>query len=301
MSQSPSTLQKLFGSWLRRSSASAQTQTKADKKNLPFSQEELCNSLQLRFPQLEAPEPKLHWQQSMHLRQLVNLPSNALYGPVQEDKANAWQLLKNLIEEQSISMNALDLRELYGLNHQSPELLACTSWEDMARSQACRNIRIISMRDYERAMAKATDHQQGAHLLTTRWFNSSYYWAREQDSCDFIASLVYARRRGLPMVMPVQIHLVQVNEAAAKLLQQSYHMLGLHPTAWADTSFMHYLATYKIPYARLPLVHGSNGLDAILLPRNSALADAFGQGLRATGAPDLCEFLLRLNQGKLSP
>lgn len=301
MSQSPSTLQKIFGKLLKRPAPTRLQPPKTDKKNLPFSLEQLSNSLQLRFPELSIPKPRLHWQQCSHLGQLVNLPSNALYGPVQEDKANAWQLLKNLIEEQRINMHAFDLRELYGLNHQTPELLALNSWEDMARSQPCRNIRIISMRDYQRALARATHHEQGAHLLTTRWFGNCYYWARQQDSCDFIACLVYARRRGLPMIMPVQIRRIQVNETAAQQLQQHYHMLALHPHAWADTSFMHYLATYKIPYARLPLTQANDGLDALLLPRDSALADAFGQGLRAAGAPDLCQFLLDLNQASPQP
>lgn len=295
MSQAPSTLRKIFGGLLGRTGKTADAPAKTPKKQLPFNLSELQASLQLKFPSLSIPETSMHWSQAMTLQQLVDLPSNALYGPEQTDKANAWERLKHLIEVETLFMNAFDLRELHGLNHSQNELLAYHSWDELSRCDACRPIRIISIRDYERTLGKATQDETGAHLLTTSWFGDRYFWAREHNSCEFIASLVYARRRGLPMVYPVQIQRIQVNEDAARTLQQHYHMLALQPEAWADSAFMHYLVTHKIPYARLPFMRGPQGFEAILLPRNNALSNTFGSGLAAAGAPDLCEFLLKLN------
>lgn len=296
MSQSPSTLRKIFGGLLGRTETAASGTPKPPKKQPPFNQAELQASLQLKFPVLRIPDISMHWSQAMTLQSLVNLPSNALYGPDQKDKADAWELLKQLVENEILFMNAFDLRELHGLNHNQDEFLQYENWDDLSRSAICRQVRIISIRDYDRALAKATNEEQGAQLLTTRWFGDRYFWAREQNSCEFIASLVYARLRGLPMVYPVQIRRIQINEEALAKLQQHYYMLALQPDAWADSAFMHYLVNHKIPYARLPLLRGPGGFEAILLPRNNPLSSSFGQGLQAAGAQDLCEFLLQLNR-----
>lgn len=261
-----------------------------------FGSDDVARKVRLEFPQPLLPEPSIHWKHTLHLQQLANLPASALSGPVQEDKAAAYRFISKIVSIRTETVTSFDMRGLFGLNHEQDDLLACNSWEALAQSGQCRNIRIISIRDFNRVLSIAIGKSQSVNLLSTAWEPRKTYWADPQNTYELAASLVYARRRELPINLPAQLYRTHINAGAIRELKKHYHTLGMPVAAWTDPAFMNYLVTHKVPYARLPLSLGSLSLQTILLPRSSPLANTFGNGLRQAGAHELSDFLLTLTQ-----
>lgn len=281
MSQS-SSLSNLFHSLFKRKSSQP-----------AFSAEDVARKLRLEFPCISIPEPSIHWSHCLHLQQLANLPTNALYGPVQEDKAEAYRFLSKIVSIDMQTISSFDMRGLFGLNHQLDPLLAYDSWEAMAQAPQCRHIRLISIRDFNRTLSAAIGKSQNIDLLSTAWHADKVYWADTQNSAELITALVYARRRGLAINLPAHLYRISSHPAAIKELKKHYHTLGMPIAAWTDPVFMHYLMAHKIPYVRLPLSLGKHSVQTILLPRSSPNANTFGNGLLLAGAQELADFLLK--------
>lgn len=259
----------------------------------PLIADEVARALRLEYPLLAPPVPSIHWNHTLNLKQLANLPTNALYGPVQQDKAEAHGYLSKIASIEVQSISAFDMRGLYGLNHEHNSLLLHDSWESMAQAAECRHIRIISMRDFNRVLSIAIGKSQSVDLLSTAWEADKFYWADPQNSAELIAALVYARRRELPVNLPVRLHRIRTNAASIRELKKHYHTLCMPTAAWTDPVFMNYLVAHKVPYARLPLSLGRLSIQTILLPRSHPRADTFGNGLLLAGARELSDFLLR--------
>lgn len=255
--------------------------------------DDVLHTLQLDYPCISLFEPSIHWSQTLHLQQLANLPSNALYGPVQEDKAEAYRFLSKTVSIEMQAIRSFDMRGLYGLNHENKALLAYDSWEAMAKSAQCRHIRIISMSDFKRALAGAVGKNQNIDLLSTAWEAGKVYWADTQNSAELIAALVYARRRELAVNLPVHLYRIRTHHAAIKELKKNYYSLALPTAAWNDPAFMDYLMTYRVPYVHLPICLGRLSAQTILLPRNNINSNAFGTALQQAGAQDIANFLLK--------
>lgn len=259
-----------------------------------FTANQVVRKLCLEFPRPALPAPSIHWERTVHLKQLANLATNALAGPVQEDKAGAYRFLKKIVAIETQTLDTFDLRELYGLNHQLDELYQYGSWEAMAQSPLCRQIRIISMRDYNRVLSAAVANHQPAQLFSTAWNPDYIYWDSTHNSSALIAALVYARRRELAINVPAQHHSLQIRTAAVNELQKHYHTLCMPNEAWNDPAFMDYLVGYKLPYVRFRLAFGEQPMQVIILPRNNPDSNMFGIGLCKAGAHELTEFLLQL-------
>lgn len=280
----PSVLSKLLSSVFKRKAKGPRAYTAAD----------VVQQLRIGFPQISIPPASIHWKHTPHLRQLVNLPGSSLSGPDQADKAEAHQLLKDIVQEEVELIDSYDLRVLHGLNHNQPELYQHSNWEGLAKAQVCRRIRIISMRDFNRTLDKLIPGQQRLPLLATAWAPEQYYWAGTQNTCELACALVYARMRGLPLEYPVQLHRISLNRAALGRLHQQYRMLAIPEPAWNDADFMQFLVRYKTPYARLSFHFGEQQLEALLLPRKHELANTLGSGLSQAGACNLIDVLTKL-------
>lgn len=257
-----------------------------------FTAEEVSCKLQLEFPVTSLSRPSIHWKHTLNLHQLANLPTNALYGPVQQDKAEAYRFLSKIVSIEVQTLSSYDMRGLYGLDHEQTALLAHDSWEALAQAPECRRIRIISMRDYNRALSIAIGKSQKVELLSTAWEPDKIYWADTQNSAELIAALVYARRRELSISLPARLSRIRAHADAIRELKNHYHTLGMPTAAWSDPVFMNYLVAHKIPYVRLPLSLGKLSTQTILLPRGRANANIFGHGLLQAGAQELSDFLL---------
>lgn len=271
---------------------------RSTQQNRLFTAKQVASSVQLVFPLLKLPELSIHWKQNLNLQHLVNLPRNALSGPVQEDKAAAHAFLKNIVSTEEYMLSLFDLRDIYGINFNQPQALQYQSLEEISGSELCRDIRIISMRDFDKVLHKAIPdfkQKKAVQLLSASWLGLNYFWAPEPRSLELTCAIVYARRRGLALNKPVQVNRIVLNKPELVILQQHYHVLAMPENAWDANSFMQYLVNYRVPYARLPLLRGSHPIEVLLLPRHEILSDTLGQGLRKAGAQDATDFLLTLS------
>ena len=87
---------------------------------------------------------------------LVDLPRGAVSGPVQEDKAEAHAVLKRLVRVSHSTLESVDLKTIEGVC--SREILVqapCPRLEDLATAEVCRGVRIISYKDFVKALSLA--------------------------------------------------------------------------------------------------------------------------------------------------
>src|SRR5690606_27334333 len=106
---------------------------------------ERARALRLPFKVLPQPAPSIWWHAGAPLQRLVDLPRDALSGPVQEDKAAARAVLMGVVERTSEHLENFDLRRIDGLCSPPPSLdSTLTSFEELAASPLGRCARIIS-------------------------------------------------------------------------------------------------------------------------------------------------------------
>lgn len=258
---------------------------------------ERAAALDLPFQALRRPEPSIWWQAGPPLHTLAELPRGALSGPVQEDKAEAHAILRRLVQVRQSTLEALDLKTVEGVC--SREILVetpCPRLEDLAAADVCRGVRIISYKDFVKAMSLALPRFTSGERIRLRqaaWHGERLFWAGERQACAFAAAIVYARRRELELKLPAQLERYDLEPGALDELEQRYHMLRIPAQAWSEPTFMSLLLDTGLPYARLALFTPETP-ECLLLPRGDERADAFGEGLRAAGAADVVKYLKQL-------
>ncbi|MCY1291073.1 hypothetical protein D9M70_402450 [compost metagenome] len=257
---------------------------------------ERAAALRLPFPAPPPLQPSIWWRAGPQLQSLVELPRGALSGPVQEDKADAHALLIRVVEQVREELASVDLRQIDGLageQHEPP----CAQLEEFASTPACRNVRIISYKDFVRTISLALPRflaGEPIQLLQADWLGERLFWAGEQQHEAFASAIVYARLRGLESSLPAVVTRYRLSSAGLAELRAHYHVLAMPERAWSDPAFMGLLLDGGLPYARLPLLH-SNTPEVLLLPRRHDEANAFGEGLRQAGAFDVVGYLLGLS------
>lgn len=261
---------------------------------------ELCQGasrLRLPFAALSQPSTSIWWRAGPPLHRLPELPRGALSGPVQEDKADAHAMLVRIVEQRRKPRKTLDLRDIDGLCG-IPGIPAYTSLEEFSASSHCRQIRIISYRDFLRTLDLALPKlANGAPvpLYEASWRGEHLFWAGEQHNAELACAVVYARRRGLEMTIQADVTGYQISQPGLDALEQRFHMLAMPAEAWSDPAFMALLLDNQLPYSRLSLMGAHNAAECLLLPKQNELASAFGDGLRRAGAPDVITYLRSLN------
>src|SRR5690606_23667381 len=113
---------------------------------------ERASRLRLPFSPLPTTRDSIFWQEGPPLHRLVDLPRGALSGPVQEDKAQAHAVLVKVVDMQEQELNAFDLRLIEGINGNAPISAFFTDFESYAASEYCRQVRIISYKDFVRTI-----------------------------------------------------------------------------------------------------------------------------------------------------
>ncbi len=256
-----------------------------------------ASELRLPFQVLPQPSEQIWWQNGAPLQRLVDLPRNALSGPVQEDKAEAHAMLIKVVEHDTQQLNAFDLRLIDGLCGSDLSAPPFASFEQYASSEACKGIRIISYKDFVRVISTALPRFLAGERIVLRqadWVGNRVYWAGEHHHEAFASAIAYARLRGLDVALPAELTRYRINEAGLHALQAGYHMLAMPVQAWSDPQFMGLLLDKGVPYARLAMLRTPGAPEFLLLPKHSAEATALGEGLRLAGAPDVVAYLCQL-------
>lgn len=252
--------------------------------------------LRLPFGPLPEVPNSIWWQDGPPLQRLADLPRGALSGPVQEDKAAAHEALRALVQVQERQVGEFDLRWVDGLGGTPEPGARFTRFEEYAASPACRNIRLISYKDFSRALGQALPHHASGETLYLRqanWRGERYFWSGEQVPQAFACAVAYARRRGLTIQLPATLCEYRLSRSGLDRLDAGYHVLAMPAAAWSDARFMRLLLT-GMPYARLALLRDSGGPEFLLLPRTQTDANALGEGLRQAGAADVGAWLRSL-------
>ena len=78
---------------------------------------ESASQLRLPFQQLKPPAADIWWQNGPPLQRLVDLPRNALSGPVQEDKAQAHAVLIRVVELEQRELTIRPAPDRWVLRH----------------------------------------------------------------------------------------------------------------------------------------------------------------------------------------
>lgn len=258
---------------------------------------ESASALQLPFAPLPAICGSICWLQGAPLQRLVDLPRGALSGPVQEDKAQAHDVLVRVVEMHQRQLPSLDLRLVDGLSDCDPEHIRFSRFEDYAASESCRQVRIISYKDFIRTIGQALPGFLAGERLALReasWHGPRLFWAGEQHSQAFACAVAYARRRELEINLPADICSYRLSREGLAQLQRRYHVLAMPGAAWSDPAFMALLLENRLPYARLSLLRPPGAPEFLLLPKHSAEACALGEGLLLAGAPDVVAYLQTL-------
>ena len=261
---------------------------------------ERARHLQLPFQPLPVPAASLWWAAGPPLQRLVDLPRDALSGPVQEDKAAARAVLMGVVEREVLHLDDFDLRRIDGLCSPPPSLDdRLASFEELAASPLGRGVRIISYKDFLKTISQAMPRFLAAEAVEVRqasWYGERLFWAGEQQGEAFACAIAYARLRGLEVTLPAELTRYRLSASGLGELRRRYHMLAMPVQAWSEPAFMSLLLNHGLPYARLSLLRYADAPEFLLLPKDSAEANALGEGLRLAGAPDVIGYLDALHQ-----
>lgn len=252
--------------------------------------------LQLPFAPLPAMPDSVWWPDGAPLQRLADLPRGALSGPVQEDKACAHAALCALVRLEERELSEFDLRWIDGLGTRPPlDVQTCRRLEDYAATPACRGIRLISYKDFTRALQQALPPQptDALHLRQASWRGERYFHDGERDPAALACAVAYARRRGLTMHFRARLSEYRLSRCGLDKLDRSHHVLAMPVETWSDARFMRLLLA-GMPYARLSLLREPGAAEFLLLPRQHEASDALGAGLRQAGAADVIGWLRRL-------
>lgn len=269
----------------------------ADTTVVAFTPEQIAHSVNLPFTPLQVPAVTIGWKNNLNFQHLYNLPRDALSGPIQDDKVEAYAALKNLVSKVVVTESSIDLREIFGLLALPQDADNLQSLEAFAARAECRHIRIISYRDFKKAITQALPqffNEQAIHLYQASWLGPGLFWAEQQNNCAFACAVAYARLRGLELPKTAQISRYQIDTTVLSNLQDKYHMLIMPEQAWKDREFMTILLRSDSPYARLILSQTPQPLEVLLLPKHKPLSDSLGEGLKLAGAYDASDFLWQL-------
>ncbi|MBF7731282.1 DUF6685 family protein [Pseudomonas sp. N040] len=258
---------------------------------------ERAAALQLPFGPVTLPPANIWWLSGPRLQLLPELPRSALSGPVQDDKSAAHAALVELIEQDTEQLEAFDLRLIDGLAGGKDNPPACASFEDYLAGLEQRQVRIISYKDFVKAISQALPRfalREPIHLLQASWHGNRVFWNGEQQVEAFANAIAYARRRGLEVTLPAALTRYRISPSGLARLEANYHVLAMPLQSWSHAPFMSLLVDSGIPYARLSLMSAADAAEFLLLPKSSAEASALGEGLLLAGAPDICVFLRQL-------
>lgn len=257
---------------------------------------ERARRIRLPFQPLPELDASIFWEDGPWLRQIIDLPRGALSGPIQEDKAKAHSALARLIHKEVSQLSKLDLRQIDGISGRSADAKAYPTFEAFAATPACRQLRVISYKDFQRTLRTALpdfEHGKPIDLRQASWLGERLYWVGDQQVEAFACAVAYARLRGLEVLLPCVLTDYRLDITGLHALDATYHAVAMPAQAWSDRAFMSLLLDAKVPYARLTLRNAGNS-ELLLLDKQIESANELGEGLKLAGAADVVQYLRNL-------
>jgi len=258
---------------------------------------ERAAELQLPFEPLCSPPQSIWWNIGAPLQDLPQLQRRALSGPVQDDKSAAHAVLVRLIDRHTEEIDSFDLRKIDGLAGNGGIQPIYTSLEDYLAGLEQRQVRIISYKDFLKAISLPMPNFLRGHqisLVQASWHGNRVFWDGKHHAEAFANAIAYARRRELEVLLPTELTTYKISLRGLQALDANYHMLAMPKQAWSHADFMRLLVETGMPYARLSLKGNQSASEFLMLPKHSADAVALGEGLLLAGAPDVSAFLHKL-------
>lgn len=266
---------------------------------LDLTEAQLRAAVDLPFQPLFKPNFDIFLPRCIAIQKLIHLPSNGLSGPVQDDKANAYMFLKNLVTSTSYENPEFSIQNFSGINCPPVVTDAIDSLATFAQHRYCRDARILSYRDFEAALHSSFARRNKAPVVIEQidWLNQGCFWDANQESslAHFVCAQNYASLRQLTNTVPALINQHQINLNALSQLKASYHMLSMPQETWSHPGFMSLLIERSLPYARIAISRTPKPyIEWLLLPRNHTLSNLLAEALLEAGAADAIEYLRKL-------
>ena len=258
-----------------------------------------ASRIKLPFAPIPEAAPSIFWQDGPCLQRFVDLPRSALSGPIQEDKARARAALTRLVRQEQSTHLTVDLRQVDGVGGHSAGAVAYPTFEALSATPACRQLRVISYKDFVRTLTTALPNFEArmpVELRQASWMGERLYWSGEHHVESFACAIAYARLRGLEVNLPCELVDYRLDASGLQALDNQYHAVTMPAQAWDDREFMGLLLEAKIPYARLTLLNNASNSELLLLEKDQPCASALGEGLKLAGAPDMVRYLRDLPQ-----
>lgn len=256
---------------------------------------QLEEAVDLPYTPLFTPKFDVFLPRCIAIQRLIQLPSNGLSGPVQQDKEQAYNYLKNIVTTTIIENPQFNIAAFDGIN--CPPVIPehVNSLQDFSKSFYCRDARILSYKDFEAALKLCfVDKYTPITVEQVGWLNDSYFWnARPNASlAHFVCAQNYAHLRKLDTTVPVVIQQHSINSVALSQLKASYHIMSMPHETWSHPAFMSFLIKCELPYARLAISRAPYPyIEWLLLPRNHSQSNLLAESLLEAGAPDVMTYL----------
>jgi hypothetical protein len=249
--------------------------------------------LTLKWQPLPSLISNVSWNGKMPLHHIHDIQRKTLSGPVQEDKADVYDIIVKLIDMETKSYNTIDLTLINGIcEYIQKNDTFVLNIEELIQNKIINN-KILSLQDFQKAKDKLKDMFDTFRLTKAEWFGDRYYLQGNlQDVYHMVALIVYAKRRRLTLEGPASIKTYKLNSNTLNTLSSKYQVLNIPHEAWQDKLFMSFLLDIELAYSRLPFkVDGVKTAEWIFLPNNNRKSLVFGLGLHAAGAYDVLTYL----------
>jgi hypothetical protein len=253
---------------------------------------EAALKLRLRFPSLDHCSSSIAWASGAPWERLAELPSDALAGPVQEDKAAARAALVRAVVLKSRPALQIDLKDVQGVMTDDAILGGFTDFEDYLAKRSTRTVRIISYTDFQKALALALPRlDQTLEAKYANWRGDGYFLSGANNIEALASAVVYARYRNLDVTLTTDATCYSLSNAGLRNLSARYYVLAFAPESWSNPDLLSVLVESGLPYARLSAMSRTDSTEYLLLPKAHPEAAALGEGLLLSGAADLAAHL----------
>ncbi len=239
---------------------------------------------------------QVFFNRNLPLATFYALPSNALSGPVQQDKAKAHAYLKDLIQVEVLPLERFSICQINGLRTTPYVEQPVTDFAQLLATSELPNAGIISFSDFKNTLSQALPNLEQApsiNLTQASWLKGRAFWeTNSSEKAHALASaLQYAQLRQIDWDLPALLTRYTVIESALLALKHNYHALIIPEALWLNSEFMHVLVSNKLPYVRFNFLNKLKGIELLLLPKNTKLAKTLGYQLIKQGALELTQLL----------
>jgi len=224
---------------------------------------------------------------NLKLYSLVDLPRNALSGPIQEAKAELRDKLIKTFLAENINTD-IDLRDLHGIYGNILSNTDHQSFEEFVKSDDCKKAGIISQKDLQSTLNRIPNisNNKPLKLVSAEWLDNKLFWHGNKQIINLVCAVVYARKRKIELIYNANIRNYYVSRKSLIDIGTNYHVLAMPENAWRNHQLMSILFDEQLPYVRLPLL-----FDALILQKRHQTSYELGIKLLQSGATDIIKVI----------